>query len=236
MTTADGIDKRMSADPEKFKLAAFFSTVPHEVEEVKSGCRVTLTFSIDRDSEVRKLAHVKEREKMAWGPTYDGIFLKMLEDRECLGVLLRGRYTPEAVETHKLDALHDSCDLLLVNYLRDHLKLPLEVITVATTIDSTTDEAGDPDTWTSKVEQISVPLWESLMEWRGVFPSNEGDFFIPERAVTFVGYERFGGEKLTLRETLYANEAQPGELHCVHLNTALIVRPRQPVAKRPCSD
>ena len=31
MTTADGFEKRLTADPEKFKLVAFFSTVPHEV-------------------------------------------------------------------------------------------------------------------------------------------------------------------------------------------------------------
>ena len=68
---------------------------------------------------------MKRGEKISLGPVFDEIFLKKLQELGCLGVLLRGRYTPEAVEIHMVDALHDSCDLLLVGYLRDHLRLPL---------------------------------------------------------------------------------------------------------------
>ena len=57
MTTADGNQMRMSTDPEKFKLAAFFSTVPHEVEEVKSGCRVTQTLSINQGRKRNETPH-----------------------------------------------------------------------------------------------------------------------------------------------------------------------------------
>ena len=51
--------------------------------------------------------------------------------------------------------------------------------------------------WTSSVEQISIPLWENLMELNGDTPLNKEDNFIGERGVTFVGYKMFGGEKLS---------------------------------------
>ena len=74
------------------------------------------------------------------------------------------------------------------------------------------------------------------MELSGL-PLNQEDYFIDEREVTFVGYEMFGGEKFSFNETPYleysGNETQPGEMHCVHLNTALIVRPKGPAPKRP---
>ena len=133
-----------------------------------------------------------------------------------------------------MDALCDPCDKLLLSYLRDHLKLSVELITVATKIE--TREDGCENEWTSSVEQISVPLWESLMN-HGTLPSIQKDFFIPERWITFVGYEMFGGEKLSSSEIEYiewtGNESQPGEMNCIHLNAALIIRPRGPVPKRP---
>ena len=116
MTTGDGGEIRMTADPEKFKFAYFFSSVPQEVEEVTSGCRVTLTLFINRDAVVGALPHELVRERIPWGPKYDDTFLNKLQKLGCLGVLMRGCYTPEDVETRKLDALDNHCDLLLVNY------------------------------------------------------------------------------------------------------------------------
>ena len=125
--------------------------------------------------------------------------------------------------------------LAIGELLRDHLRLPLEVIIVATVITSTTDNKGAPDKWTARVEQISVPLWEKLMKRNGPLPWNKERFFIGEEGmnITFVGYQMDGGESLSLSEIPFLKTtAQKGEVHSVHLHAALIVRPRI-LAKRP---
>lgn len=240
------------------QACAFISTVPHEVNPVYSGCRVTLTYTIEL---MPRLPLVRiESRVLAESSDMQSIRkrLAMYFVRESVGLILEGTYTPEAVSKSGVDCLTSNSDIALASFIREELGVPVRLISIAYDFKSSNNaalELSDRDTYTTRVYQLSLAKWDRLFSTRsstigveddlvdGIESSEEEE----EEEDEFVKHTSFfcnrhwaGGEEM-MREEVQAipftgNEAQPGSFRCIHLQTALVFKVPQFGKKRTQTD
>ena len=132
-------------------VAAFLSIVPHEVLEVTSGCRVSLTYTIDVEYDaaqsgggvlpssfvVSSSGQPSTEEKRA-NKRIQNAYKCIVKGNEPSGILLRGEYTLEAVASAGIRCIVEPSDVALLKAIHKHLgpDTRLQVISVACKFES----------------------------------------------------------------------------------------------------
>ena len=230
-------------EPNRLLACAFLTTCPHEVHEVTSGCRVSITYTVDlKDTAspslplspliVRQPVHVM-KSKLA----------KAFEDYECGGIILCGLYTFEAVEKLGLTCLTHSNDIKLCKFLEKQIGVTnLRIVNVAYSFrsdDNSIFERGDDDKYSSTVYEVSLRRFNRLFRHDATRPTDEkDDFHVPlgEDVPFLYSYENCTGQKTKLNRKqaiLYTgNESEAGELECIYFHTAVVFDVPQESRKR----
>ena len=206
----------------KYPVAcAFLGAIPHEVTEVTSGCRVTLTYAIDL---VPSEAVAMPKPKMS-------VFLRnrLLEafpGHRQLGVLFGGLYTPEAITQYGTQCLTDAKDTRLCNYImvrlgfRNARVIPVVVDLYGSPED---EDSGISGHHNAEVFQISLPRWDQLC--RGELPDPEDKTEFLQGSTTFLWPYGHNGESILWKRrspSFAGNESEPGYLRCIHFQAALV--------------